>query len=172
MQKQGCNLRKQRVGRELPAQTLKTSPQYSLCYQVKILYYLKNTNTMAKVKIRISRNVQEVIEQAQLLINKHNTDAQASVLNALQDTNWTDVNTKVGNCLAHHLRAEELKRQMELAYRERDLLLMPITETVKASRDLLLGVFRANPKKLGDWGFKVSDKPAKLAPKETLAQSA
>jgi hypothetical protein len=44
---------------------------------------------------------------------------------------------------------------MELAYRERDLLLTPITETVKASRDLLLGVFRAKPKKLGDWGFKI-----------------
>ena len=127
---------------------------------------------MTKVKIRISRNVQEVLEQAQRLIKKHNTDAQVSVLNALQDTNWTDVNTKVDTCLAHHLRAEELKRQMELAYRERDLLLMPITETVKASRDLLLGVFRANPKKLGDWGYKVSDRPAKPAPKETLAQSA
>lgn len=63
-------------------------------------------------------------------------------------------------CLQHHLRAEELKRQMELAYRERDRLVKPINETVKASRDLLLGVYRANPKRLGDWGFKVSDRPA------------
>ncbi|MBK6977909.1 MAG: hypothetical protein IPH28_13065 [Cytophagaceae bacterium] len=122
---------------------------------------------MAKVKIKISRNVQEVLEQAQLVITKHNADAQTSVLNALQDVNWTEVKTQVDTCLGHHLRAEELRRQMELSYRERDKLLGPIIENVKASRDLLLGVFRSNPKRLGDWGFKVSDKPAKVTQKDT-----
>jgi hypothetical protein len=74
------------------------------------------------------------------------------------------------NAYSLHLRAEELRRQMELTYRERDLLVKPIKEAVMASRDLLLGAYRANPKKLGDWGFEVSDRPATrvVAPAEPM----
>jgi len=31
--------------------------------------------------------------------------------------------------------------------------------SVKASRDTLVGVYNSNPKKLGDWGFVVNDTP-------------
>jgi hypothetical protein len=58
---------------------------------------------------------------------------------------------------------------MELAYRERDAMLKPISETVKASRDLLMGVYRSSPKKLGEWGFMVSDNPSKAGRKATGA---
>jgi hypothetical protein len=56
-----------------------------------------------------------------------------------------------------HKKAEELKRQAEEAYRQRDLLLGEITESVKASRDLLQGVYRDTPKTLGEYGFEVDD---------------
>ncbi|WP_255050158.1 hypothetical protein [Lacihabitans sp. CS3-21] len=40
-------------------------------------------------------------------------------------------------------------------------MLKSIGETIKATRDLLLGVYRTQPKRLGEWGFTVSDGPAK-----------
>ena len=46
---------------------------------------------------------------------------------------------------------------MEKAYRERDLLIEPIDETVKASRNLLKALNQKNPKRLADWGFQVAD---------------
>lgn len=125
---------------------------------------------MAKARVEIPRNVQELLELADFIQNKHQTDAEASLLGALQDHNWSELSPKLAECLQLHLRAEELRRQMELTYRERDLLVKPIKEAVMASRDLLLGAYRANPKKLGDWGFKVSDRPATrvVAPAEPM----
>ena len=114
---------------------------------------------MAKARVEIPRNVQDLLELAEFIRNKHEADGESSVLNALQDQNWSDLSPKLTQCLQLHLRAEELRRQMELTYRERDLLLKPIDGTVRASRDLLTGVYRVNPKRLGEWGFKVSDRP-------------
>jgi len=48
---------------------------------------------------------------------------------------------------------------MENLFKQRDLLVASIDATVKASRDLLLGKFSKNPKKLGDWTFVVDDSP-------------
>ncbi|MCP9757253.1 hypothetical protein EGI26_19000 [Lacihabitans sp. CCS-44] len=116
---------------------------------------------MSKPRINIPSNVQEVIEMAEIINNRHVADGETSPLNALQDHKLADIGPLLTACLQQHLKAEELRRQMELAYRERDAMVKPISETIKACRDLLLGVFRANPKKLGEWGFKVSDSPSK-----------
>jgi hypothetical protein len=48
---------------------------------------------------------------------------------------------------------------MEKAYRDRDLLIKSISETVLASRDVLTGVYRENMKRMGDWGYTVDDTP-------------
>jgi hypothetical protein len=118
---------------------------------------------MAKVRVSIPVNVQEAIELAGMVRAKHLVDGENSPLNTLQDNNWTDISEKLDACELQHLKAEELRRQMELAYRERDAHFKPISETLKASRDLLMGVYRSQPKKLGDWGFKVSDSPSRMA---------
>lgn len=118
---------------------------------------------MAKVRVSIPANVQEAIELAGIVRAKHQADGETSPLKTLQDNNWTEMSAKLDACNVQHLKAEELRRQMELAYRERDALFKPISETLKASRDLLMGVYRAQPKKLGDWGFKVSDSPSRVA---------
>jgi len=47
--------------------------------------------------------------------------------------------------LTFHQQAEDFARQAEEAYRKRDVLLAEINESIKASRDLLLGVYRDNP---------------------------
>lgn len=98
---------------------------------------------------------------AEIISARHATDGETSPLNILQDTFLSGIGPKVTACQQQHLKAEELRRQMELAYRERDAMLMPIVEAIKASRDLLTGVYRSQPKKLGEWGFRVSDNPGK-----------
>jgi len=45
-------------------------------------------------------------------------------------------------------------------------LLDKIDQSVKASRDLLLGVFHDNPKELTQWGFNVSDTARAAAKKK------
>ena len=116
---------------------------------------------MRKPRVGIPINVQESLELADIIKKKHLADGEQSPLNSLLDHSWTVAGPQLETCLQHHLRAEELKRQMELAYRERDALLKPISETVRASRDLLMGIYRSSPKRLGEWGFSVSDRPSR-----------
>lgn len=118
---------------------------------------------MRKPRVGIPINVQESLELADIIKKKHLADGEQSPLNSLLDHSWTVTGPQLETCLQHHLRAEELRRQMELAYRERDALLKPIAETVRASRDLLMGVYRSTPKRLGEWGFNVSDRPSRSA---------
>ncbi|OYU64690.1 MAG: hypothetical protein CFE22_17440 [Cytophagaceae bacterium BCCC1] len=124
---------------------------------------------MRKPRVGIPINVQEILELAEIIKNKHLTDGQLSPLNSLTEHNWSTMGPRLEVCVQHHLKAEELRRQMELAYRERDAMLKPISETVKASRDLLMGVYRSSPKKLGEWGFMVSDNPSKSGRKASGA---
>lgn len=125
---------------------------------------------MRKPRVGIPINVQESLELAEIIKNKHLADGEQSPLNALLENSWTVVGPQLEVCVQHHLKAEELKRQMDLAYRERDTLLKPISETVRASRDLLMGVYRSSPKRLGEWGFSVSDKPSRTRRKATVAK--
>lgn len=55
---------------------------------------------------------------------------------------------------------------MEVAYRERDLLIPAIDETLKSSRNLLKALNAKNPKRLSEWGFEVDD-TAKAVKKPT-----
>ncbi|WP_207896533.1 hypothetical protein [Flaviaesturariibacter flavus] len=57
---------------------------------------------------------------------------------------------------------------MEIAYRERDLLMGDIDGIIASSRDVLKGVHKKNPKRLGEWGFTVDDTPKQK--KSTITQ--
>jgi len=41
-----------------------------------------------------------------------------------------------------------------------------IDESIKSTRDLLLGIYRDNPKELGQWGFEVDDSVRAAAKKQ------
>ena len=56
---------------------------------------------------------------------------------------------------------------MEEAYRERDIYMPAIDEAVKASRTLLKAHNQKNPKRLGEWGFDVSDSAPVPKPPKT-----
>ncbi len=118
-------------------------------------------------KVNIPRNVQELLELARLINGKHTTDGATSVLNGLQNYSWPALGPTIQPCLDKHLEAENTASQREEAYEARQLLLPPIVNAVKASRDLLLGAFMGTPKRLGDWGFDVSGSVKKPKPEPT-----
>jgi hypothetical protein len=108
-------------------------------------------------RINIPKNNEELLDLATKVYQKHTDLAATSPLSAMVSHKWSDNGPNVALCLQLHKQAEELKRQAEEAYRQRDLLLSSITESVKASRDLLLGVYRETPKALCEYGFEVDD---------------
>jgi len=108
-------------------------------------------------RVNIPKNAEELLDLAAKVYQKHIDLDASSPLNTMVSHKWADNGPKVAPCLQIHKQAEELKRQTEEAYRQRDLMLNDITESVKASRDLLLGVYRETPKALGEYGFEVDD---------------
>ena len=113
----------------------------------------------SKPRVNIPRNPAQAIDLAGKVYKKHTILAAASPLKSLQTHTWEVNGPQVANALTFHQQAEDFARQAEEAYRKRDLLLAEINESIKASRDLLLGVYRDNPKILGEWGFVVDDSP-------------
>ena len=97
------------------------------------------------------------------ICQKHTNDGASSSVNGLQDNNWTDNGAKIQQAQDPQTQIEQLEKTLESLYGQRDLLIAPILETVKSSRDLLLGIYAKNPKKLGDWSFAVDDSPKAAA---------
>jgi len=120
----------------------------------------------SKPRVDIPKNASEELDLAARIYAKHVTDGTNSVLKSLQNHNWDVNGPEVANAKSLHQQAEDLQRQANLAYRQRDLLLAEIDNSVKASRDLLLGVYHDNPKELSQWGFDVSDTVRTAAKKQ------
>jgi hypothetical protein len=118
-----------------------------------------------KFRVVIPENPAAKIALAEKINAKHIEAGAQSPLHSLETNKWEENGPKVATCRQLHNEAETKKQQAEVAYRQRDVLLDPITNSIKASRDLLIGVYRENPKKLIDWGFVVDDTPR--APKKT-----
>lgn len=111
----------------------------------------------SKPRVNIPTNPAQKLDLASRIYAKHMADGDKSPLNALQSYTWSDNGPEVVNAQALHQQAEDSQRQADLSYRKRDLLLTDIDESIKSSRDLLLGIYRDNPKELNQWGFDVSD---------------
>jgi hypothetical protein len=107
--------------------------------------------------VAIKRNPEQLIKLGGDIYAKHKNDGDASPLNALQDNSWAVTGPKIAACLENHNNAENYKRQMELAYQERDKVLDELEEVIRNSAALLKGIYRNSPKKLGDWGFDVTE---------------
>lgn len=118
-----------------------------------------------KGRVVISTNVEEQLKLAQSIFDKHALDGIVSPLHALQDYKWEAEGPNINVCLAKHLEAEEHKRKMEEAYRERDKHLPNILNVVRNSGALLKAIHAKNAKRLGEWGFTVDDSPKQKAKK-------
>lgn len=112
-----------------------------------------------KPRVIIPRNPALKLKLAARIYEKHLDMADGSPLNAIESNSWSTTGPEIVNAQTLHQQAEEYKRKSELAYQQRDLLVAKIDESIKSSRDLLLGVHRKLPKSLSQWGFEVDDSP-------------
>jgi hypothetical protein len=125
-------------------------------------FHKKHFSIMSKTtkgRIEIPKNVEELLTLAEKVYEKHKADGDASLLHNLDGMEWKVTGEKIAACLKKHQEAEEHKRKMEEAYRDRDLSLPEIQEILRASKSLLKAAYSKNAKKLGDWGFSVDDTP-------------
>jgi|APHig6443717497_1056834.scaffolds.fasta_scaffold26228_4 hypothetical protein len=107
-------------------------------------------------RVVIPASPSELIDLANKVYKKHQDLGAASPLSTLQSNKWETNGPNVATALGYQEQAEELKRQAENLYKQRDLLLAPIKESIRSSRDVLLGIYRENPRELGEWGFEVN----------------
>ena len=111
------------------------------------------------VRITIPTNAADKLSLAEKIYKKHQADGDASPLKAITSHSWDNNGPRISTGLEYHKEAEDLKAKSDLTYRKRDLEVTEVDESIKASRDLLLGIYRDNPKELSQWGFSVSDTP-------------
>jgi len=111
------------------------------------------------VRISIPTNAADKLSLADKIYQKHKADADASPLKAITSHSWDNNGPRIAKGLEYHKQAEDLKAQSDRTYRKRDLEVDEVDESIKASRDILLGIYRDNPKELSQWGFSVSDTP-------------
>lgn len=110
-----------------------------------------------KFTVVIPANAEEKLALAELVFAKHLAEGDQSPLNGMKTHKWETSGPSIAEGLLQHKKAEELKKQMDKAYADRDSILNEITITLKASRDILSGVFNQNPRDLGEWGFEVHE---------------
>lgn len=110
-------------------------------------------------RIVVPTNVEGLLKLADSVFQKHLMLGTTSPLNALEDNKWSTAGPQVAYTLQKHLEAEDLRRRSEEAYKERDISLPLITDTVRDSAGLLKKINSKNPKRLGEWGFEVDDTP-------------
>ena len=106
-------------------------------------------------RVNIPTNPKELLDLATQVYQKHTDLGTESPLNTLVSHSWTENGSKVAEAVALNKQAEELKRQSEEANGKRNLLLADIENSVKASRDLLQGVYRETTRTLSQFGFDV-----------------
>lgn len=112
-----------------------------------------------KMRVEIPTNPKSLLDLAEEIYAKHTDIGTTSPLTSIEENNWTEEGPKIKPCLDKHTEAEDLKKQMEKAYKDRDLMLLGIEKAVKASRDVLTGINHSNMKRLSDWGFNVIESP-------------
>ncbi len=112
-------------------------------------------------KVVIPYSVVDLLDLAAKVYKKHLQMGNTSPLETMKSNRWDSNGPAIEKAMALQKQAEELKRQMESVYSQRDLLVASVRESVRASRDVLLGISRDNPKELGEWGYEVNDSKRK-----------
>ena len=112
---------------------------------------------MAKARVPIPENPKELLDLAQSIITKRVADKAASPLAGI-GAEWDTAAPLVAKAIEKHELAEDLRRQMERAYEERDNVVKQVQPLITRSRDILTGFYGpANMRKLGEHGFTVDD---------------
>ena len=72
---------------------------------------------VTKGRIEIPKNIEENLQLASKVYEKHQKDGASSILNNIDDMDWNAMGPNIALCLQKHLEAEDLKRKTEEAYR-------------------------------------------------------
>lgn len=108
-------------------------------------------------KISVPRNVEELLTLANAIYAKHLVDGDKSPLSQLEDFNFDEIGPNLQRALQKHNEGESKRREAEKAIEERDILMGDVAGVVRSSAGLLKAVFAKTPRRLGDWGFEVSE---------------
>lgn len=114
--------------------------------------------------VAIPNNPDRLIVLAGLILQKHQQDGTTSKIPALL---FEPLQTQLQLARTENARRNELDRQKEKCNEDRNLILglHPTQNTytegtvryfVTGARDVLLGIYRGNERRLGDWGFTVN----------------
>jgi hypothetical protein len=107
-----------------------------------------------RYRIEIPQNPTELLSLMDAIRAKHEALGAQSPLAGLK---WAEVAPALNTAKEQNALSVELRRQAETATGARDAKLPLIAETVRAARDVLMGLNRENPDALGAFGFDVSD---------------
>ncbi len=114
----------------------------------------------SKMRVKIPSNPVDLLKLATDISTKNTDDGATSPLNAMKDFSWAIETPKLVQAQAKHDEAEEFRKKMETAYKERDLIMTNVKGIIRASRDVLMGINSSNMKRLTEWGFSVESTPA------------
>lgn len=116
------------------------------------------------VRVIIPRNADELIELGESIVAKHNEDPLTSPLAGLDMAAFA---TAVTAAAAKSDEVKQLRRDAETATEDRDTLLGhrrdqntntpgTVLNFVVRSREILLGAYKGNEQRLGDFGYEVN----------------
>ena len=113
-------------------------------------------STTKFLRVDLPTTVAGKIDLVNQISLKHLADANASPLVHIDGYVWDDLATE--GVLVHqlHVSAEKSKNDAVVLNAQRDLNLKQIDGAVRSTRDVLLGVYSSNPRKLSEWGFKTA----------------
>ena len=108
-------------------------------------------------RVSMPKNIPEFFALLKAVQAKHLAEGGNSPLKSAEDYDWNELAAIIARCEEQHKLAEEYKRKMEESYRQRDLDMPGLLDALNGAKLLLKGVYRKNPKKMGEWGFQVDD---------------
>ena len=107
----------------------------------------------------------EAIKLLRSVKDKHTELAAASPLGGLE---WDKITAALESAETQDALSDQCYLDAEKATKERNLYTPVVNDALRASRDVLLGVYRSNPKKAGDFGFTVNDSPQTSASEKAV----
>jgi hypothetical protein len=128
-------------------------------FKIENCHIQTNNQRKNMARVIIPKNKALAIKLAQAILVKHQADGAASPLAPL---NIADMTGKTSTADTQNQLAAKLYRDAETATQNSDLALGSDYTTpgrvnyyLAAARDILLGIYKGNEQKLGDWGFEV-----------------
>ena len=115
------------------------------------------------MKVKIPREPFKMGVLGESILAKHTADGASSIISVLVKD---DVKVSVANLNTLTKRAEELRRQSELATEQRDQEAKKVEQFLRSVRDVVNANFPDQPKKRTEYGFEVDETTAKAAPKK------